>query len=386
MLSNAFLGLGLALVIAGFAVGGAALLFPGQAVALARVHGELLVFGALPTLVCGFALRLLPRFFGAPPPRGLAPALVLVPFTVGAALRVAAALAGPAGEPLRAVASLLTLAGAAVFAATVVRLISRPAADRPAQAGLFILAALWLPVAAALELAGPLVPRATALDALLWGFAAGHILAVFSRTAPAFVAARPLTERVMWPLVVLWNAGLAMALLGPAAGWVGALGAVLLLVVASRLYGRGIALRPVPPGARVIRAALRFAFGWLILALGLLSLRAAEQLFGPVMPLNTGAARHALTLGFLMPFIYAYGSRLVPVLTGSAPPGLRAVLLIVVLANLGAALRVGADALVVDADLARGAVALSALSAAAALLLFVGMTVRRLRAGALAMV
>lgn len=75
-----------------------------------------------------------------------------------------------------------------------------------------------------------------------------------------------------------------------------------------------------------------------------------------------------------------------PVLTGSAPPGLRAVLLVVVLTNVGAALRVGTDALVVDADLARVAVGLSALSAAAALLLFVSMTARRLRAGALAMV
>lgn len=386
MLPNAFLGLGLALVVAGFAVGGAAVALPAQAVALARVHGELLVFAALPTLVCGFALRLLPRFFGAPPPRGLVPALVLAPFALGAALRVVAVLTGPAGEPLRAVASLLTLAGAAVFAATAARLIGRHAADRPAQAGLFLLAALWLPVAAALELAGPLVPRATALDAVLWGFAAGHILAVFSRTAPAFVAARPLAERAIWPLVLLWNAGLATALLGLAAGWAGALGAVLLLIVASRLYGRGVALRPIPPHARVIRAALRCAFGWLILALGLLALRAAEQLFDIATPVNTGAARHALTLGFLMPFIYAYGSRLVPVLTGSAPPGPRVVLLIVVLANCGAALRVGADALVVDADLARAAVALSALSAAAALLLFVGMTVRRLRAGALAMV
>ncbi len=386
MLPNAFLGLGLALIVAGFTVGGAALLFPGQAVALARVHGELLVFGALPTLVCGFALRLLPRFFGAPPSRGLVPALVLAPFAVGAALRVAAALAGPAGEPLRAVASLLTLAGAAVFAATSVRLVRGRFTDQPAQAGLFVLAALWLPVAAALDLASPLVPRATALDALLWGFAAGHILAVFTRTAPAFVAARPLPERAIRPIVLLWNAGLATALLGVTAGWLGALGAVLLLVVASRLYGRGIARAQIPPGARLIRAALRCAFGWLIVALGLLTLRAAEQLFGLATPVHTGAARHALTLGFLMPFIYAYGSRLVPVLTGSAPPGMRAVLLTVVLANLGAALRVGADALVMDADIARAVVALSAMSAAAALLLFVGMTARRLRAGALAMV
>ena len=58
MLPNAFLGLGLALIVAGVTVGGAALLLQGQAVALARVHGGLLVFGALPTLVCGFALRL----------------------------------------------------------------------------------------------------------------------------------------------------------------------------------------------------------------------------------------------------------------------------------------------------------------------------------------
>ena len=40
----------------------------------------------------------------------------------------------------------------------------------------------------ALELAEA---RAAALDAVLWGFAGGHIVAVYARTAPAFIAAKP---------------------------------------------------------------------------------------------------------------------------------------------------------------------------------------------------
>lgn len=362
------------------------LLVPAHAVVLARVHGELLVLGAVPTLVGGFALRLLPRFFGAPPPRGVWPALVLAPLSIAAVLRVAAALAGPAGDPLRLIAAYLTLAGAVSFALVVARLLRRHLSGRSAQAGLFLLAACWLPAAAVLALTGPQVPRVIALDALLWGFAAGHVLAVFSRTAPAFVAARPLSGRVLWPMALLWHAGLASALLGVPAGWLGVLTAVLLLAVASGLYGAGIARAQLPAGARLTRAAIRCAFGWLMLAAALLTLRGVEQLVDRSLPLSTGAARHALTLGFLLPFIYVYGVRLIPVLTGSRHPATRTVRAIVLLANLGAALRVVADGLVGDAGLARVLVVLSAIGATAALLLFAGMTVRRVRARALPMV
>lgn len=334
----------------------------------------------MPTIVCGFALRLLPRFFGTPPFRGVLPGAVLLPFALGVALRAVAAIAPIPGATVAA--SILATIGGLVFAAAVVSVVRAAGRPRP-DLVLFLLAALWLPAAGALDLAGA---RAAALDALLWGFVGGHILAVFARTAPAFIAARPPGAAGLAIAGWLWHVGIAAAVIGALPGWSAALAGVLAMVIATRLYGRGIARGPIPPGARLIRTALRLAFGWLLVALALLSLRAIEATFDVFTPIDTGAARHALTLGFILPVVYAYGARLVPTLAGGLPPQTRSVAAIVVLANLGVSIRVLADAFVVDPTVAASALVLSGIAAGAALLLFVALAVRSLRRGGLPMV
>lgn len=355
-------------------------MFGAQAVPLARLHGEILAFGAMPLIVCGFALRLLPRFAGTPPFRGLLPGAVLLPFAAGVTLRAIAAIAPIPGAAVAAAA--LAAIGGLVFAtavASVLRAGSRPRPDLV----LFLLAALWLPAAGALDLSGA---RAAALDALLWGFVGGHILAVFSRTAPAFIAARPPGVAGLAIAGTLWHLGIAAAVLGVLPGWSAALAGALAIVITTRLYGTGIARGPIQPGAQLTRTALRLAFGWLLVALALLSLRAIEATFDVFTPIDTGAARHALTLGFILPVIYAYGSRLVPTLTGGPPPHLRSVTAIVTLANVGVFMRVLADIFATDPAAVVAAVGSSAIAAAAALLLFVALTVRTLRRGGLPIV
>lgn len=352
-------------------------MFGAQAVPLARLHGDLLAFAAMPLIVCGFALRLLPRFVGAPPVRGFLPGAVLLPFAAGATLRTVAAIAPLPGATFAA--AVLSTIGGLVFAAAVAKVVRTGGRSRP-DVVLFLLAALWLPAAGALDLAAA---RAAALDALLWGFVGGHILAVFARTGPAFIAARSPGAIVVAIAGGLWHVGIVAAVFGALPGWSAALAGVLLLLTSMQLYGRGIALGPIQPGARLTRTALRFAFGWLVVALALLSLRAIESTFDVFTSIDTGAARHAFTLGFVLPVIYAYGSRLVPTLTGGPPPQLRSVAAIVVLANLGVSIRVLADGLVADPIVAASAVLLSRITAGAALLLFVAMTVRTLRRGGL---
>ena len=325
-------------------------------------------------LVSGFALRLLPRFFGSGPFHGLLPAAVLIPIAVSAALRTAAAsLPGAA-----LAAALLTAAGGLVFAGGVAAVLRR--SERRIDGLLFALAALWLPGAGALELADA---RAAALDAVLWGCAGGHIVAVYARTAPAFIAARPPGRLAAGLVGVLWHAGIAAAAAGALEGWIATLAGALVLIGSTRLYGRGIALRTIPPGARVTRTALRFAFAWLVVALALLSIRGIEGWFGPLAVVDTSAARHAFTLGFLLPVIYAYGVRLVPFMVGGPPPVLRAVFAIVVLANLGALIRVLADGTTRDPVVSTLVVLLSGAFAGAALMLFIALAVRSARRGGL---
>lgn len=348
-----------------------------RALPLALLHGDLLAFGAVPMIVTGFALRLVPRFFGSATFQGLLPGAVLIPIAVGAALRIVAA-AGPLPEAA-VVAAAFTAAGGLVFAVAVLRALG--SSDRArADAVLFLLAALWLPAAGVLELADA---RAAALDAVLWGFAGGHIVAVYARTAPAFIAARPPGPRALGATAMLWHAGVAAAALGQPAGWAAALAGAIVLLVSTRLYGRGIAQRPIPPGASTTRSALRFAFAWLLVALALLSLRGIGSALGVPTPVDTGGARHAFTLGFLLPVIYAYGVRLVPLIVGGPRPDLRTVVAIAVLANAGAGIRVVADTTLRDASVAAGAVLISATAAGAALVLFIAVAIRSLRRGGL---
>lgn len=348
-----------------------------RALPLALLHGDLLALGAVPMIVTGFALRLVPRFFRSPTFRGPLPGAVLIPIAFGAALRIVAA-AGPLPEAA-VVAAALTAAGGLVFAAAVLRVLS--SSDRPrADAGLFVLAALWLPAAGVFDLAGE---HAATLDAALWGFAGGHIVAVYARTAPAFIAARPPGPRVLGATAMLWHGGVAAAALGQPAGWPAALAGVIVLVASTRLYGRGIAQRPIPPSAGTTRTALRLAFAWLLVALALLSLRGIAAAVGVPTPIDTGGARHAFTLGFLLPVIYAYGVRLVPLIVGGPRPDLGAVVAILVLANAGAGIRLVANTTGRDASVAAGAVLISGTVAGAALVLFIAVAIRTMRRGGL---
>jgi len=374
---SAFLVLGIILLISGVALGAFASALGVRGLRLTLLHGDLLVFGAIPMIVTGFALRLLPRFFGTASFHGLLPAVVLLPIALSAVLRVVA-VAAPLPEAAVAAAAL-TAAGGLVFAGAVLRTVS--STERQRDDGiLFVLAALWLPAAGAFELAEV---RAAALDAALWGFAGGHIVAVYARTAPAFIAARPSGPRALRVTVTLWHAGVAAAAFGQPAAWAAVLAGALVLVSATRLYGSGIALRPIPPGASITRTALRLAFAWLVVALGLLSLRGLGSALGLSLPIDTGGARHAFTLGFLLPVIYAYGVRLVPLMMGGPQPVLRAVVAIVALANVGVLIRVVADATIRDASIAAAAVLISATAAGAALVLFITVAIRSMRRGGL---
>lgn len=196
-------------------------------------------------------------------------------------------------------------------------------------------------------------------DAQFLGFVPMMIFGVALDKMHAGFGAKPPLERMAKTGLLVWNAGLLLHM----AGWIvyfrtglqsGTLYTLsgltlliggVLLVASTRMFER---LSEVLSAQKFIRAA----FAWFLVAGAMLALEPLAVFFGgvPFSHAYTGAVRHALTVGFISQMILGVGlvvvSRMNDLPYGKEPP----LLLAFVLVNLGNALRVGLEAATVYTD------------------------------------
>jgi hypothetical protein len=355
------------------------------------VHGHAQLVGFAGLLVMGIGHRILPRFRGAPDPAARS---VLLPFALvatGLLLRPLQAVPGvPLRDALLLVSGAATLAGFFLYARTVLGILTT--GDNAHRADeLFlgtgavfgVVGAMWDLVALAPVIGGGIAvdPQAdrAAIVALLLGFVGAHVIGVSLRVSPAFIGAQPARDRDVLALAVVWTAGVVASTLDAAVGPLLLLAAAVPLAAVIVPLGRGGAVRPLPPHARVARLAFGGAYAWLIVGLALLV--AASS--GDTGPLAT-AARHALALGFLTQIVFGVGSRLIPAFTGGAALPLSAVRAAILLINAATALRVGFEIVGPTTTPAAIALASSGPLALAALLVFASAAARSVRSALVA--
>jgi hypothetical protein len=269
----------------------------------------------------GVGLHLLPRLRGARPPRLLIHYVVYALAVAGVLLRAVAqpVPALPGREFVLAIAAFCGIAAALLFAVTTLRVLA--SGDNPHRPDELVIAAgvIALPLAAGLAAAGsidgwPLVIAQDADDRATWVMLLAClgtlIVGVWSRLAPAFVAARPYDLQLLRAGTILWllgSVGVATAI--PLAALALTTGAVVLLF-ALGVWGPTIARQPLRGHARLTRLALRSAFSWAVV--GGLVLLAADLGLLPGTFLTDSAARHAFGLGFVTLAIYGVAGRALP--------------------------------------------------------------------------
>jgi hypothetical protein len=308
-----------------------------------QVHGHWQLFGWVGLFVVGIAYHILPRLTGLPLPSHRAASLSFIALTAGVVLRSAQALDPSA---LRAAllygGATLELAGSALFAWTVARLLLAPAGSLPpwqryvvyGTAGLLASALANLAHARDLVVSGRFEVAAWLnvpyLTLFLVGFVTFWILGVSLRTLPVFMGleARPrLAGALATPLALAVMAlAVAEALFlksGSAAARIGfglagiAVAAILVLFT----HALGI-LRPARDGAepgvdRRDEKFLRLGYAWLLIAGLMLGVFSIMTLRGAALDhAYVGAYRHALTVGFITMLMVGMAQRIVPVFRG----------------------------------------------------------------------
>jgi len=344
---------------------------------LAQAHGQIQTLGFVLVFIVSVGLQLFPRFLGAPlqqPSRATWGAIIislglvarlfgqpLAPGVLRTLLLLVAAIGVPAGA---------LLAGSAFHGLS--RRSVQPSTGPAAAWRRFILVgglslgcALVLFVATGLALAfGDLLVDQGADEALihleLFGFTACLIFAVSSRIFGRFFLLRSAPSFETWVprLAMAWGAGVLLV----SAGWfvpgqpgalLRVLGAALQLIVACAwLWLSGLLAPPTRPSGtphvtNPTRRWARLAFAFLVLGLALnAGFFAREALFGvPPSFTDLSAARHALAQGFVLPMMVAMASRLLPIYAAEVLKHRLLVEVTMALLFVGAALRVGAEAI-----------------------------------------
>ena len=308
--------------------------------ALVQAHGNAQLYGWCGLFVMGVASHSIPRMLQRPAPRpGLMPAVF--------ALVLGGILLGLVAQPLAAAspwdglwvaANALQWAGVSLFAAYLLPTVGIP---RDPNRAFLCAGGMWLWIGATLRLAlagqaasaGSTMPdaalNAAYLHVMAWGFLLSFVLAYSMRLLPAFTGSPAPRVRGAWAAFGLLTAGVglncaglwaapllsAFAMLATAAG----VGAALL---ALRLWTPALTAGD-PEGRWLLRFA-RTAYFWLAAAaVILLGLRIAEAA-GPVTLLHQhafgGAARHALTVGFVSLMMVGVAWRILPIFSGSERP------------------------------------------------------------------
>jgi hypothetical protein len=344
-----------------------------------NAHGHAQIFGWVGLFVMGFAYQAFPRFkhgqLAYPQLAVLSWWLMLVGVIARSALEP---FAGPDGW-LAGLA--VAAAGAEVLAivlfAGIIAATWRNSGKPLAVYDYYIISSLaWFVIQAVYEMfylaASLAVVDRSALvnlvatwqgplrDIQIHGFALLMILGVSMRLFPNFYGLQTVSRQVSIAALVCLNTAvlgeavslILMRRLGHAwaAGWYASVlvltGAVVTLLVSGRMFAAS------PHADRSLKF-LRAAYGWLLLSLGMLVLLPFYQhgLLAWLAPDSmaarigfshayTGAARHAITVGFISLMIVGVAAKIVPTLNGVDVHRLSGLWLPFTLLNLGCSLRV----------------------------------------------
>jgi uncharacterized protein involved in response to NO len=333
--------------------------------ALVQAHGHLQVLGWVGCFVIGMALRLVPRFAGRP--------LSFAPLTpVILALILAALLGRAVAQPwldkpgmhgLLGAAALAELAGALLFAATIVPTLA-PAIRTLPVAPLFLLGALGMVAEAALgalwlSALTPELPIVTPdrdsalLGIQFYAFLLPFVLGVSLRSLPTFFKHRAPRAGELWLIAGLLAVGSLLfaspALWGrqpsPRVQQTGAL--LIALAMLGAFLETGVWKSPLGlrPSARHSILLIRTAYLWMLLAAIWLALGAASFLISgqPSSLYSADAIRHMLALGLFSTLIAGMAHLMLPWLAQRRLPPARAereTLILWALFSLAAILRV----------------------------------------------
>lgn len=378
---------GIAITLTAGATWGAVLLirlaaagsFTALSVFEVNAHGQAQIYGWVGLVLVGVGSLLVPRMLGVALAHPRLAVFSLAAMAGGTALRaVSEPFAGGAAVPAAPIAlfgALLQLLAAAAFFAVVAGTLARRSGRRPVDRYL-LAACAWFVAAAGLDLvhlarlsAAP--DRQALLSQLatwqlplramqVYGVALMAILGMSLFLLPMLFGHKKAGFQVgyaaWWPLQAALVAQIAFFLAFMASGrveWAGALwaaqivfaAAALAVVARLGLWRRG----PKTPELRFVVAA----HAWLAVAL---AMTAAAPLWSAATGLAfshawTGAARHALTVGFVSLTIVGFASRLAAIF-GGRPLSPRLLTAALVLINTGCALRVTMQA---ATDLTAGA-------------------------------
>src|SRR5579885_3343322 len=298
-------------------------------------HGEAQLWGFVALFVVGIALRFLPMTTARPRASRAFRAVLLAAFLWGVAGGFAWALA-PADWPWLGPAGGAGLAAAALgYLAFVVRQVG--ASLRPVWARLVLASAAWLALGGAATLTLRTVfahdgpggygepARLLLIELAVFGFALNAVYGFGQKLLSGFLGSatprRGLIEAAFWlhnlgvaAFVVAWAAQAALP------SWLGSAavaGGAALYAAGMRGFRR---VRRTPPrpelGERFLDRHVQLAFFWLLAGLGLVVAADLGEVAAGHRPGHAwlGAARHALTVGFLTTLMVGVGQRLLPVL------------------------------------------------------------------------
>jgi hypothetical protein len=349
-----------------------------------NAHGHAQIFGWVGLFVMGFAYQAFPRFKHAElawPGLALASFCAMLAGLIGRSIGepLAASVSGMAAVAVGS--SVLEVVAVALCAAVVLATWRR--SEKPfALPDAFIMAALfWFVVQAVYEAvylaatlmaadAGELIPlvatwQGALRDIQIHGFALLMILGVSLRILPSVYGLRSSGKA----LAVLTLAAVNAAVIGEASGlilmrsggpvWRGVwYGSVLVLAATLAVFVAGAGIFGRAPRQDRSLKFVRAAYAWLLFSLAMLVLLPVYQhlllpLLAPDSPAVAigfshayyGAARHAVTVGFVSLMIVGVAGRVVPTLNGLDLARLPRLWLPFVLLNTGCALRVVAQTL-----------------------------------------
>ncbi|HLG98899.1 MAG TPA: NnrS family protein [Bryobacteraceae bacterium] len=321
-----------------------------------QAHGHAQIFGWIGTFILGIGFYSLSKMGKLPPFAVWRAWLALALWAAGTALRWIAGVSGWQWRVLLPVSTLLELSAFLVFFRTVSGHRAAAGSSRKPETWMLMVIASTLGFLASLVLnaveafrvswqgSGPALPHVfdqTLVALETWCFLVVAIWGFNARWLPVFLGLRePDGKLLLAALGLVWAAVLA--------GFAGAsmLSALLLPVAAvTALFAVRVWHKPV----RAAKTAgvhscfpwfIRIAYAWLLVAAALWVAAAWADHGGGIW----GAARHALTVGFISTMVFSIGQRILPAFGGArvlySP---RLMLASLAALTLGCTLRVSAE-------------------------------------------
>jgi len=306
-----------------------------------QAHGHAQIFGWLGTFILGVGFYTIPRLRLTSNPIRIAWAVWSL-WTAGVALRWAVGITQWQWRVLFPLAAAMELAAAVVFFLTV--FLPRPRVKQQnwrssllmielATVGMIAVLAVNL-YESLRTLVFPYAFNQRFLTGVTWAFIVPFIWGYGTRWIPPLLGLRKSFKPLMLPSVGLLFAGAAIN----SAAVIGA--ACVMYVIALRIFEpplKPAKLRGVHPS---VGTFLRIAFAWMLIAAAL-AFTATFQGGG-----FTGAARHALTVGFMVATVFCIGSRVLPAFFGVRRLfSTRVMFASLLMINIGCTLRVGSQVL-----------------------------------------